>query len=413
MEIKGEIIAIGDEILIGQTLDTNSHYLSRELALLGISVHYITAIHDKKEALLNAFKTAEKRSDIVIITGGLGPTKDDITKHTLCEYFEGKLVTNQQRLKELADFFTKRGKPFNELNQTQALQPDVCTALHNAVGTANGMWFERNKKVFVSMPGVPYEMKYIFEHSVKEKIKDFFETPKIIHRIIRTIGIGESDLAIKIEEWENNLPGNFGLAYLPSMSAVKLRISVTVQDEKTIQDRLNQIVNDLYSLIGEYIYAEGDIEFETYIASLLTERNLSISTAESCTGGYLAHLLTRTPGSSAYYKGSVLAYSNEIKMQELNVSEDTLKEHGAVSEETVIQMAENIRRKFNTDIGIATSGIAGPGGGTENKPVGTVWIACSTEKGNSTKLYNFNRNRELNIKLTAQFALNLIRKHLE
>ncbi len=412
MEIKGEIIAIGDEILIGQTLDTNSQYLSKELALLGISLHYITVIHDKKEALLNAFKTAENRSDLVIITGGLGPTKDDITKHTLNQYFNGKLVVNQERLAELSDFFTKRGKPFNELNQTQALQPNVCTALHNAVGTANGMWFERNKKVFISMPGVPYEMKHIFENSAKDKITSFFVTPKIIHRIIRTIGIGESDLAIKIEEWENNLPENFGLAYLPSMSSVKLRISVTVKDEHTIKERLEKIVKDLYSIIGEFIYAEGDVEFETYIASLLTERKLSISTAESCTGGYLAHLLTRTPGSSVYYKGSVLAYSNAIKTQELNVSEESLKKNGAVSEETVIQMAENIRLKFKTDIGIATSGIAGPDGGTKEKPVGTVWIACATEKGCTTKLYNFNRNRELNIKLSAQFALNLIWKHL-
>jgi len=408
--IKAEVIAIGDELLIGQTLDTNSNYIATQLSSLGISLRQISVISDKKEDIVSALDLALTRSDIILITGGLGPTKDDITKHTLTEYFGGELVIHEERLKELEFFYSQRQRVLNELNRTQALLPNNCTILHNAVGTACGMWFEKNNKVVISMPGVPFEMKHLLEVHAFPKIKSFFKTPFILHKTFRTIGIPESDLALKIENWENSLPANIKLAYLPSMFTVKLRLSAltdNIEETKLIYEKLTQ---ELHALIPEFIYADEDINFEEYMANLLKDKKLSIATAESCTGGYLSHLLTSISGSSAYFKGGIVAYQNEIKTQLLNVPQNILETKGAVSQECVEIMAKEIAQKFNTDIGVAVSGIAGPEGGTPEKPVGTVWLAVYYQDKVYAKKCSLLRIRELNIQISALYALDFVRK---
>ncbi|MCP4522168.1 MAG: competence/damage-inducible protein A [Cytophagales bacterium] len=413
-DIIAEIISIGDEILIGQILNTNAHWMGQELHKVGIKNSFVTTIGDNREDITNSLIIAQERADIVLITGGLGPTKDDITKKVLADFFESDMYMNQEVLQHVKEFFESRNRVMSEVNKLQALVPSVCTVVPNELGTAPCMWFEKNGKVFVSMPGVPFEMKNIMSTEILPRLKDFFETPYIAHRVIQTIGIGESYLAEKIQEWENKLQDNsISLAYLPSPGFVKLRLSLSNENKELVNYQLDTATKELYELVPEYIFGEGDdCTIQQMIGELLTKENKTIATAESCTGGYLAHLLTSISGSSAYFMGSVIAYSNQVKIQELNVPTETLQEKGAVSEETVRFMAENIRTKYNTTIGLACSGIAGPNGGTKDKPVGTIWIAYSDEKQTISKCLHLTKKRDLNIHLTATACLNLVRKTL-
>lgn len=410
--VYAEILTIGDEILYGHITDTNSQFISATLDKAGIQVIRKTSVGDNREAIINGLKSAEAVADIIIMTGGLGPTKDDITKKTLADYFQTTLVMNEAVLSHVERLFTSRGRVMNDLNKTQALIPANAQVIHNAVGTAPGMWIEHEGKVFISMPGVPHEMKKMMEELIVPKLRNHFQTPAIIHKWIKTINIPESTLAEKIEKWEDALPAHLKLAYLPKMGQVRLRLTGKGDDAEVLNAELEAQVAQLVPLIKDYIYGYEDDEIEKVVGSLLREKNKTISTAESCTGGYLAHLLTSVAGSSHYFIGSIVAYSNQIKMNELDVLPAILEEHGAVSEPTVIAMAEGIRKKFGTSIGLATSGIAGPDGGSPEKPVGTVWVAYADEKETFAKKLTLTQERMLNISLTTNFLLNLLRMKL-
>lgn len=407
--IKAEIITIGDELLYGQVLDTNAHWMSGELDKVGIKVIRRTTIGDSETEILEAFKEAESRAEIIVITGGLGPTNDDLTKPCLAKYFNCELVVFEEALKEVTEFFRKRGRDLTEINRLQAALPAVCEMVSNKLGTAPGMWLERNGKVFMSMPGVPHEMKEMMTTAVIPKLLKKFDTPVIHHKVVRTIGIGESFLAEKISAWENALPRHIKLAYLPGSGEVRLRLTSFGKDLQLLKAEAEALVTKLQPLIGEYIYSTEGEPLEVVIGKTLSANKLTISAAESCTGGYFAHLITSVPGSSAYFKGGMIPYSNEIKIQQLNVSPETLEQYGAVSEQTVIQMATNIRSRFNSDIGIATSGIAGPDGGTPDKPVGTVWIAYADARHTVAKKLQLTTDRTFNIRYTAIAVLNLVR----
>lgn len=413
--MQAEIITIGDEILIGQIVDTNSAWIARQLNGIGISVKQISSVSDSREHILKALEEAESRADLILITGGLGPTKDDITKHTLCEYFNTSLRYDDEVYKHVEVLFKRYGLKVTELNRKQAEVPENCTLIHNAYGTAPGMWFDVRGKVFISMPGVPYEMKAMMENEILQKIKTHFKTPTILHRTVLTQGIGESFLADKINDWENSLQKvNIKLAYLPSPGIVRLRLSTSGNDEKSLLKIVDKKIEELHSIIPKYIFGYEEDKLEEIIGKLLIENKKTLSTAESCTGGYIAHRITSVPGSSAYYKGSVVSYSNEVKVSLLGVSEETILEYGAVSEQVVREMAEGVQKKFKTDFAIACTGIAGPEGGTAEKPVGTVWIAIATpgSRNIKTKKFLFGDNRTRNIQITSITALNMLRKEV-
>ncbi|GAB1446731.1 MAG: competence/damage-inducible protein A [Cyclobacteriaceae bacterium] len=407
-----EILAIGDELLYGQTKDTNSHWISVELDKVGFKVIRRTTIGDKEDQILTAFAEAEHHADIVLITGGLGPTSDDLTKPCLVKYFNCETAIHPEALAEVTDFFKRRGRELTEVNRQQAALPICCTKITNPTGTAPGMWFDKNGKVFVSMPGVPHEMKRMMLDMVIPKLKAKFQTPALHHQMIRTVGIGESYLADKISDWEKSLPNHIRLAYLPGLGEVKLRLTGTGDSIDVLKQEINVLVEKLKPLAGEYIYGYGDTPLQVVIGNILREKKLKLSIAESCTGGYLSHLITSIPGSSDYYLGSIIPYDYEIKMRQLGVRPETLEKYGAVSEPTIIEMANIVRSKFNADIGIATSGIAGPGGATPDKPVGTIWIAYSDKRKTVTKLLKLSQERLYNIEYTATAALNLIRENL-
>lgn len=407
--IYAEVITIGDEILYGQITDTNSKWISEELDKIGIKTIRKSSVGDQKQQILNILDESLQRADIVLITGGLGPTKDDITKKTLAEYFNDELVINAHAEEFIRGFFEKRGRPFTELNRQQAAIPSQCTYLHNATGTAPGMLFEHNGKVIVSMPGVPLEMKYLISNEVIPRIKSKFELPEIVHKIIRTIGLGESFLAERIENWEDSLPEHIKLAYLPSFGEVKLRLTGMGENRSKVEEQIQLEVNKLIPLIEEHIFSFENEEIEKSVGKILNESGTSLSVAESCTGGYLSHLLTSIPGSSAYFMGGVVSYSNEAKMDVLKVKQETLTKFGAVSEQTVIEMAEGVRKVMKTTYGIATSGIAGPDGGTDEKPVGTVWLAVTDGKQTLTKKLSLGKIRIVNIEYSAKAALNFLR----
>jgi nicotinamide-nucleotide amidase len=403
--MKAEIITIGDELLIGQVIDTNSAWLGQQLSQLGIKVIHKQAVSDTEDAILQALKDAASRANLILITGGLGPTKDDITKKTLCKYFNTELVVNEEVMSWVTSIFERRKLPMLESNKLQAMVPSNCEVLFNENGTAPGMWFEKNNCVYVSMPGVPFEMKSIFADKAIPKIQTKFTLPSIIHRTILTASIGESFLAKKIEAWENALPDYIKLAYLPSVGQVRLRLSGSSSDKQALQKEMEALIEKLYQLCGAYIYGEENDTLQEVIGRKLKNKKATLSTAESCTGGYVAHLITSVPGSSAYYKGSIISYANEIKHKELSVSTDVISNYGAVSEACVKQMAEGVRKKMNTDFAIATSGIAGPDGGTAEKPVGTVWIAIATSDKTIAQQFNMGDNRERTIQRTALQAL--------
>lgn len=406
-----EIITIGDELLIGQTIDTNSAWIGEQLSLIGIRVHQISSITDNKEHIIKALNEASSRVQLIIMTGGLGPTKDDITKHTLCDYFNTDLTLNKKVFEFLKERYEKFNLSFTKVNQDQALLPTSCKLLPNSRGSASGMWFEKNKVVFISLPGVPYEMKGILTDEGFPRLVKHFNTPNVIHRTIRTIGIPESKLAYQLENWESSLAKhNLKLAYLPSPGFVRLRISGVEENEK-LAPIIEEKIKELYLIIGDHIYGEEKERLEEVIGKLLKEKGKTLSTAESCTGGTIAKTLTNISGSSAYYNGSIVAYSNEAKINLLKVSKNDIELYGAVSQTVVEQMAKKARILLNTDFSIATSGIAGPGGGTEEKPIGTIWIAISSkEKIISQKLLLPYNNRERNISVTSSYALNILRK---
>ena len=408
-EVTAELLTIGDEILYGQIVNTNSQWMGVELSKVGIKVVRNTTVGDVEMDILTAFKEAESRTDIVLITGGLGPTNDDLTKPCLAKYFDCELRIHKEALAEVTEFFTSRGRPLTDVNRLQASLPVCCEKITNRLGTAPGMWFHRNGKVFVSMPGVPHEMKVMMREIIVPKLLENFSTPSIQHTMIRTVGIGESFLAEKISSWEQSLPPHIRLAYLPGYGEVKLRLTAIGPDGASLKEEVKALVERFKLLAGEFIYGFGDEPLEVAIGNALREKKLTVSFAESCTGGYLSHLITTVPGSSDYFAGSVIAYSNEIKIKDLGVSRDTLSAHGAVSEATIKEMAERVRLKFNTDIGVATSGIAGPDGGTPEKPVGTVWIAYSDNKQTVARNLKLSKDRDVNIKVASVQALNLIR----
>jgi nicotinamide-nucleotide amidase len=408
--VLAEVITIGDEILYGQITDTNTQWMGVELGKLGIKIVQKTSIGDSEAEILRILAEAEARADVILITGGLGPTKDDITKKTLCKYFDDELVINEDALGFITDFFTKRGREVSEINRMQAAVPSRCTYLANKTGTAPGMWFERNGKVFVSMPGVPYEMKYLMTNEVLPRVNSFFKTPILKHQVIRTIGIGESMLAERIEDWEDNLPKNIKLAYLPSFGQVRLRLTGLGEDEAHLKEQIDLEVEKLLPQISKFVFSLEDEDLEYAIGRMLKESKQTVSVAESCTGGYVSHLITKVAGSSAYFMGSVVSYSNEAKMNVLGVKPETLEAHGAVSEETIKEMAEGVRKVMNTDYGIATSGVAGPDGGTDEKPVGTIWLAVASKENTIARKILMTKQRDTNIQYGSIAALNLLRK---
>ena len=411
--ITAELLTIGDELLYGQIVDTNSQWMGAELSNIGVKVIRKTTVGDLEEEIMTAFAEAEKRADVILITGGLGPTNDDLTKPCLARYFGCEMKIHEEALAEVTEFFTSRGRTLTELNRLQASLPACCEKITNRLGTAPGMWFERNGKVFVSMPGVPHEMKVMMTEIILPKLKKAFQTPNIHHTIIRTVGIGESFLAEKIAAWERSLPPHVRLAYLPGYGEVKLRLTATGADPEKLRTEAQILTGKVKLLIGEYIYGVGNDPLEVAVGHLLRERKLTLAIAESCTGGYLSHLITSVPGSSEYFSGSIIAYSNEVKINDLGLKEETLALHGAVSEAAIREMAHQVRAKFQTDIGVATSGIAGPGGGTPEKPVGTVWIACADARQTVVRKLQLSKDRLINIKLSSTSALNLLRTSIQ
>lgn len=410
--IKAELLTIGDEILYGQIIDTNSQWMGVELGNAGIKVVRKTSVGDEENEILTALAEAEKRADIILITGGLGPTSDDLTKPCLAKYFNCEMRIHEEALAEVTEFFARRGRELTEVNRNQALLPVCCEKVTNAMGTAPGMWFHRNGKVFVSMPGVPHEMKRMMTDIVVPKLKTTFNTPVIHHKVIRTIGLGESFLAEKIAAWEHSLPSHIKLAYLPSLGEVKLRLTGIGKSKSELEAETDELTEKLKERIGQYIFGYGDAPIEVVIGNLLREKKLTLALAESCTGGYLSHLITSVPGSSDYFLGTIIPYAYEVKMRQLGVKPETLEKYGAVSEPTITEMANIVRAKFNTDIGVATSGIAGPGGATPDKPVGTVWIGYSDKHQTVTKKLQLSNDRLINIKLASTHVLNLIRTSL-
>jgi len=412
--MKCEVISIGDELLIGQTINTNASWIGEQINILGFTISHCLVISDLKNDIINALDQAYKRSDIIIITGGLGPTNDDITKHTLTEYFNTTLMLNIEIEKNIIDYFTNRNLPILQSNRDQALIPKSCQVLPNSRGSASGMWFEKNGVVFISLPGVPYEMKGIMNDHVFSRLLALKGDENIIiNKTIRTHGMGESFLAEVIKSWEKKLANeNIKLAYLPSPGIVKLRLSIIGKDRKSSEEKLNSYILKLKKLIPEQIYGYDTDTMEGVVSNLLKEKKHTLSIAESCTGGNISKMITSISGSSSFFNGSLVTYTNKSKSHLLYVNEQVIEKHGAVSQEVVEQMAKNVRVKFDSDYGISTSGIAGPTGGTLEKPVGTVWIAVASEKKVISKKLNLGYNRERNIHVSSLSVLNLLRLEL-
>ena len=410
--MTAEIITIGDEILIGQIVDSNSAWMAEKLNLAGIKVHQISSVSDDETHIINALKEASARVDLVLMTGGLGPTKDDITKKTLCKYFDTKLVVHNNILDDINALFKSRGFPILKENLKQAELPEDCTIIRNYHGTASGMWFEKDNTIFVSMPGVPREMEKLMEDCVIPKLKESFELPVIVHRTILTYGFIESELSNLIEDWELNLPKGMKLAYLPSLERLRLRLSIRGDDKAKLERLIDIEEKKLKEYLGDAIFGYGEQSLQEMVGKILEEKRKTLATAESCTGGNIARLITGIAGSSVYFKGAVVAYENSIKEHVLNVQKEDLIKHGAVSKQVVEQMALWVKKLMKTDYAIATSGIAGPGGGTDDKPVGTIWIAIAGPDKLISKKYTFGKQREFNIRRTSSVALNKLRKML-
>jgi len=410
--VKVEIITIGDEILIGQIVDTNSAWMAKELNIAGFELAQITSVHDDEKHIIDSLELALGRADIVLFTGGIGPTKDDITKQTLCKYFDTKLIFNESVLENIERLFINRPNAMNELNRLQAMVPEKCTVIQNLVGTAPITWFEKNTKVIVSMPGVPNEMKNSMSTEIIPRLQQQFTTPELLHKTVQVYGYPESALAIKIRDWENALPKFIKLAYLPNSGIVKLRLSGLHDNALELEFIINQQIDLLSQLLGNSIIAYEDIPMEQIIGNILVSEGKMVCTAESCTGGNIAHLFTSIAGSSNFYKGTVVAYSNEVKENILGVNPLDIQKYGAVSQEVVEQMASGVRKLLNADIAVATSGIAGPTGGTTEKPIGTTWISISSKHKTVSRAYHFGSIREQNIHRATQAALVLLKEFL-
>jgi len=406
------IITIGDEILIGQTIDTNSAWMGKQLNLAGAHVGRILTVGDELGDIIRGLEQGLGDSDVILMTGGLGPTHDDVTKKALCEFFGVDMVFHQATYDRILRLFEKWGRSTTEAHRQQCYMPANATLLHNKMGTAPGMWFEHDGKVVVSMPGIPYEMQYLMEHEIIPRLIRFFPGHPIVHRTILTVGEGESRIAQRIADIEENLPKNVKLAFLPNLGKVKLRLTGKGPDKPALEALLEAKTKEIAARIPELIYGYEEIALEDALGLMFRERRLSLSTAESCTGGYVAHMITSVPGSSDYFKGSLVAYANEVKMNQLKVSPDTLEQHGAVSEATVKEMVAGAIELLKTDVAVAVSGIAGPGGGAPDKPVGTVWLAVGNNKTVKTRLIHAGKNRLKNIEYSSVHALNLIREFL-
>lgn len=409
-----EIITIGDEILIGQIIDTNSAFLGKELNKIGVSIYQITSIQDDKAHILKALKEAEENADIIIITGGLGPTKDDITKHTICEYFNDTLVENKEVLAHVENLFSKYiHTPISDINRQQALVPSKAKVLKNQFGTAPGMWLEKNGKVFVSLPGVPYEMKALFIDEVIPKLRKQFKFPFIMHKTILTYGLGESALAGRIEIWEDNLPHFIKLAYLPSLGRVRLRMSAKAANKAMVVAEIErQVILLLPQIEDIFVGFEEDESIESIIGKQLTEMGKTLSIAESCTGGRIAQGFTSYAGASKYFKGSIVSYATESKVNILEVSQSDIKEYSVVSKEVAEAMAKNVRTLFNSDYAISTTGNAGPSKGDSDAEVGTVWIAIATKDEVYAEVFNFSNQREKVIMKATNKAFEMLQKEI-
>jgi nicotinamide-nucleotide amidase len=410
--IVASIITIGDELLIGQVVDTNSAWMGSELNKNGIWVAHRVAVGDVREDIWQALDDEFNRSRLIFITGGLGPTADDITKPLLCEYFGGKLVVDAGALDNVKNIFTRLQRPMIDRNLQQAEVPDTCTVIPNRRGTAPGMWFEKEGRIFVSMPGVPHEMKGMMTDTVIPGIRSRFRLPFIAHRTLLTAGIGESFLADHIKTFEENLPAAIRLAYLPNYGMVRLRLTIQGEDPGASTKILQSNFDTLKERVAEWLVADEDIPIQEAVGKLLQSRSKTLGTAESCTGGYIAHLITSIPGSSEYFKGSIVSYANEIKTNLLHVPPATLAADGAVSQATVEAMARGALEQLGADYVIATSGIMGPGGGSPEKPVGTVWIAVGNRQNITAQKFSFRFDRGRNIELAATNALNQLRKFI-
>ena len=410
--MKCTILSIGDELLIGQTLNTNAHWMSQKMNEIGIDVIHHISLSDEKNDIISCLENALKTSQVVLITGGLGPTSDDITKDVLCDYFGGNLVFNESAYQNIERIFALRKRLINESTKRVAYLPDVCKVIQNKNGTAAGMIFSKDGKTIVSMPGVPYEMKDMITDDVVPYLKSTYNLPYIFHCNIQTAGVGETQLADRLIDFEKNKDPRIKLAYLPNIGKVRLRLTIKGEDAEELNAVLENAKNEVVSCIEEHIYGFENDLLEQKIGELLLEKNLTIGTAESCTGGYLAHLITSIPGSSAYFKGSVIAYSNEIKQHFLGVKEETLTSFGAVSEQTVSEMVAGALKHLNVDIAIAISGVAGPTGGTPENPVGTVVIGIGNQEKTIVKKLSFTNHRDRNIQLAAVVALVMTRKFL-
>ena len=408
--MKAEIITIGDEILIGQIVDTNSVFIAKELNKIGVSVYQITSIQDEKQHILNALKDAESRVDIVIITGGLGPTKDDITKHTLCQYFDDTLVQNDSVRANLHELFkNSEYKKLTKNNLEQALVPSKAIVLHNEIGTAPGMYFRKSGKVFISLPGVPYEMEALIKEKVVPKLALEFDTPHIYHKTIVTQGVAESVLADQISDWEGNLPSFIKLAYLPNLGMVRLRLSAIGENQQKIRLAVEREVADLLNQIGDVVIGFDDDSPAKLIADLLVSKDQTLAIAESCTGGLIASTITQNKGASTFFKGAIVSYHTKSKSDLLEVNEELIFEHSVVSKQVAKAMALSVKDKFNTDYGVATTGNAGPTKGDSDVEVGTVFIAISTPNNIIVEEYNFGNNRYKVIERAKNKALQLLR----
>ena len=410
--MKVHILTIGDEILIGQIIDTNSAWMGQQLNLQGAEVIEITTLSDTRESILDGFKKAEKNADVILITGGLGPTKDDITKKVMAEHFGSEMVFHEETWERISKMFEKWGRSTTDAHRNQCYMPQNAEILTNKMGTAPGMWFQENGKVYVSMPGVPYEMKYLMEHEVLPRLKENFPSEPISHRTILTVGEGESRLAKRIENFEESLPGNIKLAFLPGMGAVRLRLTGRGGNAADLETVLDAKKAELEALIPEFIYGYEKETLEEKIGVMLKERGLTFGTAESCTGGHIAHLITTVPGSSAYFLGGIVSYSNGMKMRQLDVQASTLEANGAVSEPVVQEMAKGVIANIGVDVSLSISGIMGPGGGSEEKPVGTVWLAVADKDRVVTEKLTLGKNRITNIQYASVKGLDLVRRFL-
>jgi len=411
--VKVEIITIGDEILIGQIVDTNSAWMATELNKAGFELAQITSVHDNAEHITESLNMALKRADVILFTGGIGPTNDDITKQTLCAYFGSKLIYDESVLENIHKLFiTRPNFVMNDLTRAQAMVPENCTVIQNPVGTAPVTWFEKDGKVIVSMPGVPYEMKQAMSSEIIPRLQSHFNTPVILHKTVQVYGFPESTLALKIADWENELPEFISLAYLPNSGIIKLRLSGLSDDVLGLEFSMNQQVDKLSQLLGNAIVATEDIPIEQLVGNILTSQGKMVATAESCTGGNIARSFTSISGSSRFFKGSLVAYSNDLKTDILHVSKADLEINGAVSRQVVEQMAEGARKLLKSDVAIATSGIAGPTGGTKEKPVGTVWIAVCSEDSMISREFHFGSLRDQNILRATQASLLMLKEIL-